>query len=1213
MSDLIRSEPFSSSSSLNIDQLLLENSNLNQELEQVKQEKAELKALVETITESSDVVAKELQQKVEQAKCESEERFQLIAEATPVTVIISQLASGKILYANTAASSMLDLTKEELLNRRTLDFYYEASDREKLLNIFRKHGSLRNYEVQWKKANGTNFWAVISLQSFVFNGSEALLGTVLDITKRKQAEVDRIRFTQQLKEKNAQLQRLNQLKDEFLINTSNQLSTPLEGLVNTAKSMLQGAMGEVSPPQQKSLQNLTQSGYQLLNRINNIREFSKLRHGDIKLELQLVDLHQIAETVLQSMRSLIDQKNLELVNSIPAKSTSVYADPVRLQQILQILVDNAIEFTPTGQIEISTSAIEVEDPQNSSHIAISIYDTGKGIAEDELAEISELFKQAEHLATRQAGSKGLGLSIVKALVELHKGKITVESTVGVGTRFTFTLPKNISPIPSRAIKNIQPSDLIASPPSLTTTNAVSCKTTKKTRPVQTAVATVSKTQQQNQHTRNKFVRGLSKIPLRVILIVPFVVQVVGAVGLVGYLSFKNGQEAVDNLATQLMSEITARIEQNLRTYLETPHQINQSNENAIELGLMNTQNLQPWEKYLWQQVQSYPYINFIKFTNKNGQERTGEKLENGTLLINVIDKFTNFDFYSYNTNTKGDRTTVAAIFKDFDTRRGAWYIDAGKAGKATWSSVYLSLLEPVLLISASQPVYDLTGKQLQGVLNTSLRLNSIGRFLNSLKIGKSGQAFIVEHDGTLLATSTHEQPFRTQGNIRQVFKAVDSNDPVTKTTARYLATHYPDFNQIKNSQKLNIEIENKRQYVKLMPFQDNKGLHWLIVVVVPETDFMAQINTNNQTTFVLCIATLVVAIVIGILTSRWVTEPLVRLNFAAKDIAKGEWDKTVDIERADEVGELAKTFNYMAGQLKKSFETLENQNNAIVRFFPHEYLKFLQKKSVINVQLGDHVSKEMAVMFSDIRSFTTMSESMTPQENFDFVNAYLRRVSPEIRNHNGIIVKYLGDGMMAIFPNSADDAVQAGIFKLRRVHEYNQERAEKGYAPLQVGIGIHVGHMMVGMVGEENRMQGDAFSDNVNLTARLEGLTKFYGVSILISEQVLEKLSDPSQYQIRFLDRAIVKGRKEAIAVYEVMDGETEEVKALKFQTQSDFEQGLEYYRCCQFTEAQRYFEQVLAVNLSDKTAALYLERVNQLIERGAPENWDGVWAFSEK
>ncbi|MGL5060459.1 MAG: adenylate/guanylate cyclase domain-containing protein, partial [Microcoleus sp.] len=308
-----------------------------------------------------------------------------------------------------------------------------------------------------------------------------------------------------------------------------------------------------------------------------------------------------------------------------------------------------------------------------------------------------------------------------------------------------------------------------------------------------------------------------------------------------------------------------------------------------------------------------------------------------------------------------------------------------------------------------------------------------------------------------------------------------------------------------------------------------------------------------------------------------------------------------------------KSFKNMAQQLKQSFETLETHKNSFARFFPPEYLKFLNKSYVTHIQLGDHVSKEMTVMFSDIRSFTTISEKMTPQEIFNFVNAYLKRVSPEIHDSKGIIVKYLGDGLMAIFPDSADDAVRAGITKLRKLREYNKQRIIKGYFPIKIGIGIHIGHVMVGMIGEQNRMQGDALSDIVNLTSRLEGLTKFYGVSMLISEQVLQKLNDPSQYEIRFLDRAAVKGRSEPIFIYEVMDGEDEEVKALKFQTRSDFEAGLEHYYSQRFADAQRYFEQVLAVNLADKTAKLYLERVNILLESGVPENWDGVWNFTEK
>jgi adenylate cyclase len=287
--------------------------------------------------------------------------------------------------------------------------------------------------------------------------------------------------------------------------------------------------------------------------------------------------------------------------------------------------------------------------------------------------------------------------------------------------------------------------------------------------------------------------------------------------------------------------------------------------------------------------------------------------------------------------------------------------------------------------------------------------------------------------------------------------------------------------------------------------------------------------------------------------------------------------------------------------------------DSYARFFPSEYLQFLRKDSVTEVKLGDYVSKTMAVMFSDIRSFTTLSESMTPQENFNFVNAYLKRVSPEIRNHFGIIVKFLGDGMMAVFPEGADDAIKAGIAKQKRVQEYNLERQDSGKLPVQVGIGIHVGHMMLGMVGEDSRIQGDAYSDNVNLTARLEGLTKFYGVSMLISGQTLEHLSNPAQYQIRFLDRAIVKGRNEEIAVYEVLDAEAKEICHLKQQTQTDFAQGISCYHNLALTDAKACFEQVLGTNSADKTAKLYLERVEHLLEHGVPENWTEAWAFNEK
>jgi adenylate cyclase len=187
------------------------------------------------------------------------------------------------------------------------------------------------------------------------------------------------------------------------------------------------------------------------------------------------------------------------------------------------------------------------------------------------------------------------------------------------------------------------------------------------------------------------------------------------------------------------------------------------------------------------------------------------------------------------------------------------------------------------------------------------------------------------------------------------------------------------------------------------------------------------------------------------------------------------------------------------------------------------------------------------------------------------------------------------------------------VAKQKRVQEFNEERKANTDLPLQVGIGIHVGQMMLGMVGEESRVQGDAFSDNVNLTSRLEGLTKFYGVSMLISGQTLEHLSHPDLYQIRFLDRAIVKGRNESLAVYEVLDAEPEAVRQLKQQTQADFAQGIQHYHDRAFTEAKACFDQVLTVHPQDKTAALYLDRVATLLERGVPKDWDKAWTFDEK
>ncbi|HBK21749.1 MAG TPA: hypothetical protein DDZ60_04335, partial [Planktothrix sp. UBA10369] len=419
------------------------------------------------------------------------------------------------------------------------------------------------------------------------------------------------------------------------------------------------------------------------------------------------------------------------------------------------------------------------------------------------------------------------------------------------------------------------------------------------------------------------------IPIRTILIIPFLLQIFGAVGIVGWISFQAGQKSVNEVVSQLQNEISARVEQNLEAYLAIPEKINQTHLNLLQSGILTFQDLTQWEKYLWRQVQLYPDINFIKITNAAGQERTGEHLGDGSLRINVIDKFTNFDFYSYQTNSKGDRTEVATIVKDFDTRKGVWYKDAVKAEDVTWSSVYLSLLEPTLLMSALLPVYNPQTQEVQGVLNTALRLDGIGDFLNKLKVGKSGQTFLIDSNGTLLATSTLEKPFLVVKDDRQLFAAVKSQNLLTQATAKYLNKTYSNLKDIKQGKELEFTWNQNRYFVKVLPFQKGKTVNWLILVVVPEADFMEQINANTRTTIILCSLALLGATLIGLLTSQWIVKPILQLNIAAKKIAQGQWKQTINLKRKDELGQLSKSFNRMAKQLKESFTILEAKNQEL--------------------------------------------------------------------------------------------------------------------------------------------------------------------------------------------------------------------------------------------------------------------------------------------
>ncbi|MGK7923347.1 MAG: response regulator [Trichodesmium sp.] len=1140
----------------------------------------------------------------------------------------------------------------------------------------------------------------------------------------------------------------------------------------------------------------------------------------------------------------------------------------------------------------------------------------------------------------------------------------------------------------------------------------------------------------NEYVEKSNEKKYRKTSLSIVFVVPIVLQIMVAVGLTGWLSLRNGQRAVNNVANQLLSEITTRVDQHLKNYLKIPPIINKINRDAVRLNNLDIDNLNNWRPYLFQKIQLFNQVSTMGFGRETGEVIWILRVDQNNLELAISDQLSNGKLQEYPLDNQGNLAELPTGEYDYDLRKRPWYQAAIEKGKSTWSKIYPWIRGDGSIsdlgIAHVLPYYDENSIR-QGVFVVDLSLKNISKFLSNLKIGKSGKIFIIERSGLIVATGT---PIKSKNKQVERIEAVESNIPLIQATAKYLHQEFLGLTNINRTQQLSFNFQNQPHFIEIHPFQYNLDIDWLIVVVVPKADFMEEINIQRRNTIFLCLGALGLAIFGGILTSRWVIQPILRLNIAAKAFTQGNWQQKVEVKHSDELGELANSFNTMAVQLQESFHTLETKNSELKRldklkdeflantshelrtplngmigiaesmldgatgdlseiqqknllmiaqsghrltdlvndildfaklkhqnlelqlkpvgireitevvlalcqslvgnknldlvnsipsdlppvyadenrlhqilynligngikftesgrvdisteiinqgknpqlnsehpirenqqlaitisdtgigiaedklgrifesfeqadgstsreyggtglgltvtkklvelhggkiwvkseigkgsqftfslpisrenyvsnksdisrfikgnqqaltrekkteftieekliysapglsatepkftimivddepinlqvlvnllslqnysivqamdgvealkiieagcqpdlilldvmmpkmtgyevtqklrenflpsqlpilmltaknqvydlveglnvgandyltkpisknelmarlkthlrlsqinssysrFVPHEFLKFLNKDSIIDVELGNHVSKEMAVMFSDIRSFTALSETMTPQENFNFVNSYLERVSPVVRNNNGFIVKYLGDGMMAVFPHGADDAVKAGIGKIKKVVEYNIKRENQNYQPIKVGIGIHFGKMMVGMVGEKARIQGDAFSDNVNLTARLEGLTKFYGVSIIISEAVFNSLQDPDQYQIRFLDRVLVKGRNHPIKIYEVMDGESEYLLKLKKQIQGDFTEGVLHYQQQEFARAKAYFQKVLIVNPQDKTTEIYLERVNRFLSEGVPTNWQGITTWNQK
>lgn len=283
--------------------------------------------------------------------------------------------------------------------------------------------------------------------------------------------------------------------------------------------------------------------------------------------------------------------------------------------------------------------------------------------------------------------------------------------------------------------------------------------------------------------------------------------------------------------------------------------------------------------------------------------------------------------------------------------------------------------------------------------------------------------------------------------------------------------------------------------------------------------------------------------------------------------------------------------------IKKGKEIREEIIIAANRFVPQSFLKILKKDSIANIELDNYAEKNLSILFLDIRSFTSLSEFLTPIETFKFINNCMSYLEPHIIRNNGFIDKYIGDSLMALFPNSPDDAVTAAIQMLKSLETYNADRIMRQQIPINIGIGINTGKVVIGTVGFHDRMECTVIGDAVNLASRVEKMNKLFGTNLLINEQTYLNLTDPNQFNHRSLGKYQVYGKKQFYTIHEIFDTNSQDVLTIKKKTLNDFTEAVISFQNNEFIQAQRIFRKILKINKHDAAVSFFLDRIETILK----------------
>ncbi|AFY39844.1 adenylate/guanylate cyclase with integral membrane sensor [[Leptolyngbya] sp. PCC 7376] len=433
-----------------------------------------------------------------------------------------------------------------------------------------------------------------------------------------------------------------------------------------------------------------------------------------------------------------------------------------------------------------------------------------------------------------------------------------------------------------------------------------------------------------------FTRKSQQLPLRLVLVVPFLLQIFGVVGLVGYWSLRNGQKSVDTLVQQLQTEIGREIDLHLRSYLREPDFANRATIAAVELGLVDPTDQNALTTYFRRLIKDNPQINTIQYGSLEGDYIGIGRWKKGEPVLKIATREMDGKFQTLRLNSEGKTTYIYNTRENYVLQDRDWFKNPVGAQATRWSPVYVMFSNRMLGLTLAEPVENASGEMI-GVIGTDVLLAELNIFLKSLEVGKTGQAFILERNGALIGSSTLRSSLNFQNDQERPERllAEVSEDDLIESTTRYLRQEFGSLENIDQQEKGRINLDGKTHFLQVSPYQDEFGLDWLVIQTIPESDFMAQIHVNTRNTILMMFVGLCIASWVGLMTSRWIASPILQLSQAAIALAEGEWNvfipnyQTARVGMMRETTKLALAFNRMRSELQKSFDDLAKAKSGL--------------------------------------------------------------------------------------------------------------------------------------------------------------------------------------------------------------------------------------------------------------------------------------------